>query len=290
MKYRYLIFILLMQPLLLHITAYPSLADAVVKGQVRANNKPLPFAIVGVKGTTYGTQADVYGAFILRNLPPGEYTFIASSMGFHSKEINGNIMADSVLTLDFSLEQSAIEIDGVAVTGNLVRSFVKDSPTKISVVSPAYLEKIPTVNVMDVVQNVNGLYQQIDCGVCGTNNIRINGIDGPYTAVLIDGMPIMSSLASVYGLNGISPSIIQQVEVIKGPMSTLYGSEAMGGVINIITKSPRTTPPLTINVFRTAHGENAIDAGGAKQWDQWSTLASATLFHNDQYYDDNDDN
>ena len=290
MKFMYLIFILLLQPLLLHMTAYPSLADAVIKGQVRANNEPLPFAIVGVKGTTYGTQADIDGVFSIRNLPPGEYTFVASSMGFRSQEIGEYVVVDSVLTLNFNLKQSAIEIDGVAVTGTLIRSFVKDSPTKISVVSPAYLEKIPTVNVMDVIQNVNGLYQQIDCGVCGTNNIRINGVDGPYTAVLIDGMPIMSSLASVYGLNGISPSMIQQVEVIKGPMSTLYGSEAMGGVINIITKSPQTAPPFTINVFRTAHGENALDAGGAKQWDQWSTLASATLFHNDQYYDDNDDN
>ena len=162
----YLIFILLAQPLLLHITACSSFADTVVNGQIRANNELLPFAIVGVKGTTYGTQADVHGKFIIESLPPGEYTFIASSMGFHSEELVGNVVADSVLTLNFSLKQSAIEIDGVAVTGTLMRSFVKESPTKISVVSPAYLEKIPTVNVMDVIQNVNGLYQQIDCGVC----------------------------------------------------------------------------------------------------------------------------
>ena len=167
MKSMYLIFILLAQPLLLHITACSSFADTVVNGQIRANNELLPFAIVGVKGTTYGTQADVHGKFIIESLPPGEYTFIASSMGFHSEELVGNVVADSVLTLNFSLKQSAIEIDGVAVTGTLMRSFVKESPTKISVVSPAYLEKIPTVNVMDVIQNVNGLYQQIDCGVCG---------------------------------------------------------------------------------------------------------------------------
>ena len=266
------------------------LADSVVRGKVSSGGNTLPFAIVGVKGTTYGAQADADGEFGITGIPPGEYTFIASSMGFHSLEVKRVLVADEILKLDFELEQSAIEIDGVAITGTLMRSFVKESPTKVSVVSSAYIEKIPTVNVMDVIENVNGLYQQIDCGVCGTNNIRINGIDGPYTAVLIDGMPIMSSLASVYGLNGISPSMIQQIEIIKGPMSTLYGSEAMGGVINVITKSPQTAPPLTVNAFRTSYGENAIDAGGTRRWGRWSALASATLFHNDGYFDDNGDN
>ena len=112
---------------------------------------------------------------------------------------------------------------------------------------------------MDSVERVNGLYQQVDCGVCNTNNIRINGIDGPNTAVLIDGMPVMSSLATVYGLNGISPILIRQVEVVKGPMSTLYGSEALGGVINIITKDPATAPRLSTNVFATTRGETAAE-------------------------------
>ena len=265
-------------------------ADTLVQGQVKSNGNSLPFAIVGVKGTTYGAQADADGNFILKNIPPGDYIFKASSMGFQSLEVTKSIIPDKTLIIDFELQQSAIEIDGVAITGSLMRSFVKESPTKVNVVSSAYIEKIPTVNVMDVIENVNGLYQQIDCGVCGTNNIRINGIDGPYTAVLIDGMPIMSSLASVYGLNGISPAMIQQIEIIKGPMSTLYGSEAMGGVINVITKTPQTAPPLTANVFRTSLGENAIDIGGARRWDRWSALASATLLHNDEYHDDNADN
>ena len=267
----------------------PLWADTLVQGRVQARGRPLSFAIVGVKGTTYGTQADIDGTFVMKGLPPGEYTFIASSMGYRSAEVRKKLIVDEVLRVDFELEERAIEIDGVAVTGTLTRTFVKDSPTKINVVSPSYLEKIPTANVMEVIQNVNGLYQQVDCGVCGTNNIRINGMDGPYTAVLIDGMPIMSSLATVYGLNGISPAMIQQIEIIKGPMSTLYGSEAMGGVINVITKSPQTAPPFTFNAFRTEHGENALDAGGSGRWGRWSGMASVTLFHNDDYHDHNGD-
>ena len=282
--------ILIMAFLKLYFISIPVLADTFVHGKVSADGSVLPFAIVGIKGTTYGAQADADGNFTLKSVPPGKYVFIASSMGFKSLEVGKSLNPDETVRIDFELEQSAIEIDGVAVTGSLMRSFVKESPTKVNVVSSAYIEKIPTVNVMDVIENVNGLYQQIDCGVCGTNNIRINGIDGPYTAVLIDGMPIMSSLASVYGLNGISPAMIQQIEIIKGPMSTLYGSEAMGGVINVITKTPQTAPPLTVNLFRTSCGKNAIDVGGTRRWDRWSALASATFFHNDEYHDDNNDN
>ena len=289
MKYIYFVI-----PLLFFVlsaaSAAPRWADTVVQGQVLAQGRPVSFALIGVMGTTYGTQANIDGTFKMEGLPPGEYTFIASSMGYRSAEVAGVLVADQILQVDFELEPRAIELDGVAVTGSLTRTFVKESPTKINVVAPTYLEKIPTANVMEVIENINGLYQQVDCGVCGTNNIRINGMDGPYTAVLIDGMPIMSSLAAVYGLNGISPAMIQQIEIIKGPMSTLYGSEAMGGVINIITKSPQTAPPFTLNAFRTAHGENAIDAGGSGNWGRWSGMASATLFHNDQYHDENGDN
>src|SRR5699024_7839872 len=96
-----------------------------------------------------------------------------------------------------------------------------------------FLQKNPSANFMDNISYINGLSNFVTCGVCGTNSIRINGMEGPYTAVLIDGTPIIGSLASVYGLNGISPAIIERIEVIKGPNSTLYGSEAMGGVINI---------------------------------------------------------
>ena len=268
----------------------PIAATTRVEGRVWAGGRPISFAIIGVKNTTHGTQAAIDGTFTLEGLPPGEYTFIASSMGYRSAEITKDLQVDDVLVVNFELEERAIEIDGVAVTGSLTRTFVKESPTKINVVSSSYLEKIPTANVMDVIENVNGLYNQIDCGVCGTNNIRINGMDGPYTAVLIDGMPIMSSLATVYGLNGLSPAMIQQVEIIKGPMSTLYGSEAMGGVINVITKSAQTAPPLAINTFRTAYDEYALDVGASRNWGRWSGMASVTLFHNNVYHDENGDN
>lgn len=265
-------------------------AQAVVTGQVLSDGEAVPFANVGVRGTTLGAGADLEGRYRVEHLPEGTHTLVASAIGFRTTEQVVTVEHGDHLSLDFELEEAIIETDGITVTGTLVETFAKDSPVKVNVVSPHYLEKIPTANVMEVLENVNGLYQQIDCAVCGTNNIRINGMDGPYTAVLIDGMPIMSSLGTVYGLNGISPSLIQQVEVIKGPMSTLYGSEAMGGVINIITKTPQTAPGVAINTFSTSDAEYAFDVGLVPTRGRLATLLSGTLFYNNRFLDDNDDN
>lgn len=279
----------LLMVLLLMSAARLAAAQAVVEGRVTAEGEAVPFANVGVRGTTHGTAADLEGRFRIEKLPAGTHTLVASAVGFRAAQATVTLAAGETRTIHFELEEAVVESEGVVVTGTLIETYVKDSPVKVNVVSPHYLQKIPTANMMEVLENVNGLYQQVDCAVCGTNNIRVNGMDGPYTAVLIDGMPIMSSLATVYGLNGISPSLIQQVEIIKGPMSTLYGSEAMGGVINIITKNPQTAPRFVFNTFGTTDAEYAADMGLVPTRGRLATLLSGTIFYNQRFLDGNGD-
>jgi outer membrane receptor for ferrienterochelin and colicins len=107
---------------------------------------------------------------------------------------------------------------------------------------------------------VNGVRPQLNCNVCNTGDIHINGLEGPYTMVLIDGMPIVSSLSSVYGLAGIPNSLVERIEVVKGPASSLYGSEAIGGLINVITKNPQKAPLLSIDISNTSWNEFNADA------------------------------
>jgi len=271
------------------IEASVVVAQPAIEGRVLAGGKPVPFANIGVRGTTMGTAADLEGRFRLAPLQEGVYRLVASAVGFETIERDISVATGRTTAVEIEMEEATIEAGAIVVTGTLVETYVKDSPVKVEVISPRYLEKIPTANIMEVLENVNGLYQQVDCAVCGTNSIRINGMDGPYTAVLIDGMPIMSSLATVYGLNGISPSLIKQVEIIKGPISTLYGSEAMGGVINIITKSPLSSPRLSVNTFGTSDGEYAADIGIVPSRGRLSTLLSGTLFYNNRYLDENGD-
>lgn len=150
-------------------------------------------------------------------------------------------------------------MDEIVVTGTMKASYVSDSPIKIDVISAKQLEMfMPTASssVVESIQLINGVQEVVACGVCLTNSISINGLAGAYTAILMDGTPMYGNLASVYGLNGIPNMIIDRFEVIKGPSSTLYGSEAVAGVINVITKDPAKQPLLSIDMMGTSHMES----------------------------------
>ena len=158
-------------------------------------------------------------------------------------------------------EKVKLELDEVVVSGTLKPMRRIETPVPVEIITSTFLKQNPTANIFDALQNVNGLRPQNNCNVCNTGDIRINGLDGPYTMVTIDGMPIVSALGTVYGLSGIANSMIDRIEVVKGAASTLYGSEAVGGLINIITKRPKTVPTITADIFSTSWLENNIDLG-----------------------------
>ncbi len=153
------------------------------------------------------------------------------------------------------------ELDGVVVTGTLKPVRRSQSPVAVEVYSPAFLKKNPAPSIFESLQNVNGVRPQLNCSVCNTGDIHINGLEGPYTMITIDGMPIVSSLASVYGLFGIPTQLIERIEIVKGPASGLYGSEAIGGLINVITRNPEKAPRFTANLMSTSWLEHNLDMG-----------------------------
>jgi outer membrane receptor for ferrienterochelin and colicins len=188
------------------------------------------------------------------------------------------------------LSTKVVRQQEVVVTGTMRETYVKDSPVKVDVVSTERLEQGQTSsNLMDLIASVGGLTTQLNCGVCGTNAIRVNGVEGTNTAVLIDGMPIMGALASVYGLNGISPSIIDQVEVIKGAQSTLYGTQALGGVVNIITKNPANTPTATADVYAKSTREGSVNLSASPEVGRVKGFVSGNVLRMENYIDDNGD-
>src|SRR5690606_17179291 len=149
----------------------------------------------------------------------------------------------------------------------------------------------PTPSIFDALQNVNGVRPQLNCNVCNTGDIHINGLEGPYTMILIDGMPIVSGLSTVYGLSGIPQSLIDRVEIVKGPASTLYGSEAVGGLINIITKRPGNAPLLSVDAFGTSWGEINTDvAAKFNVGKKAQSLLGINYFNYQNPIDNNNDN
>jgi outer membrane receptor for ferrienterochelin and colicins len=153
------------------------------------------------------------------------------------------------------------ELNEVVVSGTLKAVKRLESAVPVEVYSPLFLKKNPTASIYEALQNVNGVRPQLNCGVCNTGDIHINGLEGPYTSVMIDGMPIVSSLSTVYGLSGIPNSLVERIEIVKGPASSLYGSEAVGGLINIITKNPSNAPLFSADVFTSSWLETNTDLG-----------------------------
>src|SRR5690606_7025256 len=145
-------------------------------------------------------------------------------------------------------------------------------------------------NIFEALQIVNGVRPQLNCNVCNTGDIHINGLEGPYTLVLIDGMPIVSGLSTVYGLSGIPNSLLERVEIVKGPASSLYGSEAVGGLINIITKSPAGAPRFSADINSTSWGETNTDFGFRANLGKSAVLVGVNYFNYSNPIDNNDDN
>lgn len=262
-----------------------------LNGKVTDNGEPLALANVLLKRAEMGTATDVDGLFELTNIPPGDYILMVSSLGYLPFQTKIILGSGEAKTINISLEPSAENLDETVVTGTLKPVSRLESPVPVEVYTPAFLKKNPTASVFDALQNVNGVRPQINCNVCNTGDIHINGLEGPYTLVLIDGMPIVSGLGTVYGLTGIPNSLIEQIEIVKGPASSLYGSEAVGGLINIITKNALSAPEFFADGFATGWGEYNLDVGSkidiGKKTD---LLLGVNYFNYDVPIDNNGDN
>lgn len=256
-------------------------------GRVSSGGRPIERAIVERAGSGARVLTGVDGRFTLSGSASGTTTIRVRAIGYIP--LVHTVAAENAAELLLVLMPGVSVLNTVVTTGTLSERYVSESPVKVDVVTPAFLQRNVTNNLMDNISFLPGLSQQVDCGVCFSNNIRINGMEGPYTAVLIDGTPLVSALATVYGLNSIDPSLIEQIEIIKGPSSTLYGSEAMGGVINIVTKDPRLAPRFSVNAFGTSNGETSIAIGAAPQIFGVRTLLSVNGSYNSQFVDRNGD-
>ncbi len=229
-----------------------------IRGTVYSKSEVLPFATILIEPGGMGTTSDTTGQFQVNGLPPNSYEISVSHVGLETIKKEVYVYEDATEVLEFHLDKPLL-LEEVVITGTMKPAYVSDSPIKVDVITARQLELyIPTAasSVVEGIQLVNGVQEVTACGVCFTNSISINGLAGAYTAILMDGTPMYGNLASVYGLNGIPSMIIDRFEVIKGPSSTLYGSEAVAGVINIITKDPEKQPLLSVDLMGTTHKES----------------------------------
>jgi outer membrane receptor for ferrienterochelin and colicins len=262
-----------------------------ISGKVSTDIPAVQEINVVLLNTNFKTQSDSTGYYKLENIPSGSYKIEVTSTGFKTIIKRISILEKQNLNLDFELNEDQNELNEVVVSGTLKPVKRLESAVPVEVYSPVFFKKNPTPSIYDALQNINGVRPQLNCGVCNTGDIHINGLEGPYTLVLIDGMPIVSSLSTVYGLSGIPNSLVERIEIVKGPASSLYGSEAVGGLINIITKNPTNAPVFSADVFTTTYLETNVDLGMKfSPTKKSTTLLGINYFNYNQVVDKDHDN
>ena len=214
--------------------------DAHIAGHVldAHTQEHLSFVNVQVEGTALGCLTDESGHFYLKNLPEGELTIVFSMMGYETEKRTVSLRRDTLIEMNVAIAETSFMIDNVVVTANKYETKQREVATIVNVISPLIIQSTTSNTMADVLNFQTGLRVEETCSNCGVPQIRINGLEGQYTQILMDSRPIFSSLASVYGLEQLPAGMVDRIEVIRGGGSALFGANAIAGVVNIITKEP----------------------------------------------------
>ena len=214
--------------------------EATIHGHVidTKSNQHIPYITVTVDGTTVGTTTDATGHYTLYHAPVGKLKVSISAIGYESKTQEIEVECGSDIQLNFETTESNISVDEVVVSATRNETNKKHTATVVNIVSKKLFENTASNNLAESMNFQAGLRVENTCTNCGVPQLRINGLEGQYSQVLLDSRPIFSSLAAVYGLEQLPVAMVERVEVIRGGGSALFGSNAIGGVVNIITKEP----------------------------------------------------
>ena len=214
--------------------------DAHLTGHVldERTGEHLPFVNVQVKGTNIGTVTDESGHYFLRDMPIGKQTIVFSYVGYETLELPVTMVEDKTIELKATIREVSQQLNSVVVTANRYATKRQETATIVNVLSPELFQTTAVSCVADVLSFQPGLRVENSCSNCGKTDLRINGLQGQYTQILMDSRPVFSSMASVYGLEQVPAAMIDRIEVVRGGGSAVYGANAIAGVVNIITKEP----------------------------------------------------
>lgn len=231
---------------------------ATISGKVTSEGEPVPYASIYIKGGTTGTSADADGNYQL-TVSSWEIKLVAQAQGFKSQTRLINLSdegADKIV--NFNLAVGNEILDEVVITGTRTEKRKTDSPVIVNLIDSETLRQVTATDLSEGLRFQPGLRVEVDCQTCNYTQIRMNGLQGGYSQILINGRPIFSPLTGLYGLEQIPVNMIERIEVVRGGVSALYGSSAIGGTVNVLTKIPKK------NGYSLSYTFQDID-GGANQ-------------------------
>lgn len=270
MKTTYLFLLLLMLLYVSDAFSQAQRSEGTLSGYVldKKSEERLPAVTVFVKGTTRGTSSRSDGTFEVKNIPEGKQVVVAQYVGYKPQEINISIAAGKDHPIHFELEEDMFNLEQVVVTGTRTPHFVKNVPIRTEVVTSQSLRTKNAQNIFEALEAVPGLRVENQCQSCNFSMVRMQGLGAEHTQVQINGQPIYSGLASVYGLEQIGTGDVDRIEVVKGAGSALYGSSAVAGAINIITREPSAIPSISADVQFGNYGTNAYNISSSMRNDK----------------------
>lgn len=244
-------------------------------GQVidKATEEALPYATALIEETQQSSVANGDGKFVFKDLPAGEYTLKVQFMGYQNQAKKVSVSGREAVNVQFELEASLF-MDQIVVSANRNETHRSQAPVVVNVMGPKLFETVHSTDLAKSLNYQSGLRVENNCQNCGFPQVRINGLEGPYSQILINSRPVMSALSGVYGLEQIPVNMIERVEVVRGGGSALFGANAVGGTINIITKDP------VDNAFQVA---STLSRPGGKAWETYMG-ANASLVSQDNVY------
>lgn len=234
--------------------------DANIIGHAVSDGKHIPFVSIAIKGTTIGTMTDETGHYQLVNVPVGEITVVASALGYKTQEIN--IISESGKTqeIKFELDADILNLNEVVVSANRSEQKRTEAPVIVNTISSKVFTSSQSVTIGESLNFSPGLRLENNCQNCGFTQVRMNGMEGPYSQILINSRPIFSGLAGVYGLELIPTNMIERTEIVRGGGSAIFGSNAIAGTINLILKEPSlNTYEFGLNYSATGIGIDESD-------------------------------
>lgn len=233
-----LLFFIAMALFAVHLSAQKS--DANVFGDVQSEGEHVPFANVFIKGTNIGTTTDETGHYMLVNLPVGKHVLVANFVGYKNHEVEIEIVARKSIEVNFEIKLEVMRLDEVVVTGTKTFQRQTEAPVIVNVLDSKTIKAVQACNISEGLRFQPGLRVETDCQTCNYTQLRMNGLGGGYSQILINGRPIFSPLIGLYGMEQIPANMVDCIEVVRGGGSALYGSSAIGGTVNVITQMPKS--------------------------------------------------
>ncbi len=268
--------------------------DAVITGHVVSKGEHIPFVNIYIANTTIGTATDITGHYILVDLPIGRHVIVAKMIGYKTQKKEVELKPDQTLEVKFDLEEDFIKVDEVVITGTKTFKRQTESAVIVAVMDSKSIENIAAQTVSESLNFQPGLRMETDCQTCNYSQLRMNGLGGAYSQILVNSRSVFSPLTGLYGLEQMPTEMVERIEIVRGGASALYGSSAIGGTVNIMTRMPqRNSYKVGLNQSVVGGSANDFSVNGtltALSQKRNAGMALYTSYRNRDWFDSNRDN